>query len=307
MTKHTELFSELFREIESDLGTREMSLLVMEALINSIDTFKCNDREDFLEQFAELVEIISNTEPKFGVLNYNFAGLLHIFSDRLKGVSGKDLKKKSIKYIREIIGSCRGEENKLIINAEKINVEGKTILIHDHSHTVQDVLSHFKKMGRKFKVIIAEQDYDKTHSNIEKMHNLGVPFQVVPAYMLSHVHDTIDMAFFGAVTLKDTMHFVMDPGTHGIISELHMEQIPVHMFIETKKFSLWRSKARGEIFIHQHIRKHLFKPIEYERIKYSHDRAEVKLFTKIVTDSGVFNPDELKKFFEQKLAKELLS
>lgn len=303
MKKDTELFSKLFREIESDIGTREMSLLVLEALANAIKAFKCCNREDFITQFEELADAISNTEPKFGVLNYNFSNLLHIFTDRLKGVSGNKLKKKSIKHILEIITSCRGEENQLIKNSEKIKVEGKTILIHDHSHTVQDVLSHYKRMGKRFSVIIAEQDYDKTHSNIEKMHSLKIPFQVVPAYMLSHLHDSIDMAFFGAVTLKDTMHFVMDPGTHGIISELHIEKIPVHMFIETKKFSMWKSKKRGEIFIHKHKRTHHLKPIEYERIKYSHDRAEVKLFSKIVTDKGLFSPAELKKFYDTRLKK----
>ena len=96
------------------------------------------------------------------------------------------------------------------------------------------------------------------------------------------------------------MHFVMDPGTHSIISEFHVENIPAYMFIDTSKFSLWESKERGEIFIHKHLRQHHSKPIEYERIKYSHDRVPVKLFKKIITDEGVLNPGQLKELFDER-------
>ena len=182
-------------------------------------------------------------------------------------------------------------------------MDGKTILIHDHSHTVQDVLVHFKRQGKNFRVVIAEQDFDKTHSNIEKMHNAGIPFEVVPSYMLSHVHGKIDMLFFGALTLKDTMHFVMDPGTHSIISEFSVLNIPIIMFLGSSKFSLWKSKKRSEIFIYRHKRMHVSQPIEYDRIKYSHDRVPAELFTKIVTNKGIYTSSSLEKAFEERMVK----
>jgi translation initiation factor 2B subunit (eIF-2B alpha/beta/delta family) len=117
--------------------------------------------------------------------------------------------------------------------------------------------------------------------------------------MLSHIHDQIDMVFFGALTLKDTMNFVMNPGALSIITEFHLEKIPIYMFMGTDKFSLWKSKKRGEIFIHKHKRTHIHKPIEYERIKYSHDRVPAKLFKKIVTNEGVLTPLKLKKVFNE--------
>jgi len=205
------------------------------------------------------------------------------------------------KIAKEIVKDIKYHSQDLIKQSEKINVEGKTILIHDHSHTVRDVLTHFKKMGKKFKVVVAEQDFDKTHDNIEYLFSAGIPFQVVPSYMLSHVHDRIDMLFFGALTLKDTMTFVMDPGTHGIISEFHVAKTPIHMFIDTDKFSFWKSKKREGIFIHEHTRAHHAKPIEYERIKYSHDRVPSELFTKVITDKGVFKSEELKDVYKEKM------
>jgi len=304
MQKHkTKILSELLREIESDIGTRDMAFLVFESLTSSIKGFKSKNSKDFCEQFSHLVDVVSTTEPKFGILNYNFTKLMIAFNQIIanKQYSEKKWKKLAINEIKRILAKNKKMKKDLLVNSEKFNIEGKTILIHDHSHTVQDVLVHYKKMGRKFRVIIAEQDFEKTHSNIEKLHYYGIDFQVVPSYMLSHIHDQVDMAFFGALTLKDTMDFVMDPGTYGTISELKVDNVPIYIFIETNKFSFWKSAKRSEIFIHKHKRKHHSKPIEYDRIKYSHDRVPSKMFDKIITNKGVFTQDKLKKYFIEKM------
>ncbi len=206
-------------------------------------------------------------------------------------------KKTAINKIKKVMKEARKQKRQILKYSEKIKIDEKTILIHDHSHTVQDTLVYLKKKGRKFKVIIAEQDYEKTHDNIERLHAANIPFMVVPAYMLSHLHDQIDMVFFGALTLKDTMHFVMSPGALSIITEFTMEDIPVYMFLGTEKFSLWKSKLRGEIFIHKHTREHLNKPIIYERTKYSHDRVPADLLYRIVTNEGILKPEQIEKLY----------
>ncbi len=300
----TNTFSKLFRKLEAEIGTKDMALLVFDALVDSIQVFKAKTAHDFCSQFHELCDSVGNTEPKFGILNSNFAALNKKFEQTIcdKNYSEKRWKNLAIAEVKKIVDARRDSKKLILENSEKINLEGKTILIHDHSHTVHDVLAHNKYLGRNFNVVIAEQNFDKTHDNIERMYGLGIPFKVVPAYMLSHVTDRISMAFFGAVTLKDTMTFVMDPGTHGVISELHIDRIPIYMFIDANKFSLWKSKRRGEIFIHEHKRMHHEKSIEYDRIKYSHDRVPAKLFTQIITNEGTYTPSELKKSFVKKMA-----
>lgn len=301
MQSKIDLLSNLLREMEAEIGTRDVASLVLDALDEAVSVFQAKNVHDFCEQFEKLVKVFSSTEPKFGILNFHFGELLKKFKEDVcnENCEEKDWRSVVLNSI-EAIGKFAKEQKKMLLEfAEQLDVEGKTILIHDHSHTVQDVLVHYKNMGKHFKVVIAEQDFDKTHSNIERMYNAQIPFQVVPAYMLSHVHKTIDMLFFGALTLKDTMHFVMDPGTHGTISEFHVEHVPSYMFIDTAKFSLWKSKPRGEIFIHKHLRMHVSKPIEYERIKYSHDRVPAELFHRIVTNEGIFTPGELKKLFDR--------
>jgi len=304
MEKKIEHFSQLFRELEAEIGTRDLADMLLQALITSIKAFKADNISSFCEQFNDVVKIISNTEPRFGLLIYCFYRLQREFkNDYFQKLPEKKWKKVILKGVKEILKDFRDEIRKLIEYADEIDVEGKTILIHDNSRTVQDVLAHYKYMGKHFKIVIAEQDYEKTHNNIERMHKLKIPFQVVPSYMLSHIHDSIDMVFFGALTLKDSMNFVMNPGTHGIISEFHVEGIPIYMFINARKFSLWKSKKRMGVFTHKHKRTHHAKPIEYERIKYSHDRVPHDMFTKIVTNKGVFSPAELEKLFGNRLKK----
>lgn len=298
-------FSKLLRDLEAEIGTRDLANMFLHALLDTIKFFQCKDPSEFCKQFKYLVEILSKTEPKFGILNYYMAKFAKAFTGEVcgKGYSEQKWKTLVLKHIQGVLDEAKGNKQAILQHAQEIDVEHKTILIHDHSHTVQDVLAHYKKLGKHFKVVIAEQELDKTQSNIERLYAAQIPFQVVPAYMLSHITDHVDMVFFGGLTLKDTMHFVMDPGTHGIISEFHVEHKPIYMFIDTTKFSLWKSKKRGEIFIHKHTRQHHEKPIEYERIKYSHDRVPAELFTKIVTNEGVFTPDGVKKLFEKKAKK----
>lgn len=298
-----ELFSRLLRELESDIGTGATARTVLESLVDAIWSFKAKNTEGFCSEFEKLTDVISNTEPKFGVLNYHFISLMESFSKTIcdKNWDEKKWKRKAVKQVEDILKNHNDMRKKILKYAEGIKVEGKTILIHDHSHTVQDVLCHYKQMGKKFNIIVAEQDFEKTHDNIERFHNAGIPFKVVPAYMLSHVHEQIDMAFFGALTLKDSMDFVMDPGTIGTISEFHVVNVPIYMFLETSKFSLWKSKPKGEIFMREHQRVHHNKPITYNRIKYSHDRVPLNLFTRVITNEGVFDPAKLKEFFNKKL------
>lgn len=298
-----ELLSKLIRELEAEIGTIDVVTIVFDSFINSIKALRINEISDFCEQFKKLNLLIQNTEPKFGILNYYFAYLQKMISKNFKKnkIIEKRWKRVIYKQIKNIIKEIHSQQAELSKHAEEIDIENKTILIHDHSHTVYNVLAHYKYIGKHFKIIIAEQSFDKTQINIERMHHLQIPFQVVPAYMLSHIHKNIDMVFFGSLTLKDTMDFVMVPGALGIISEFNLAKIPVYMFTNTAKFSLWKSKKRSEIFIHKHLRTHLYKPIEYERIKYSHDRVPTDAFKSIITNEGVFTPKGISELFKRKL------
>ncbi|MBD3331098.1 hypothetical protein GF354_06280 [Candidatus Peregrinibacteria bacterium] len=295
MSSKIQLFSQILRELEVEVGTRDMATVVFEALIEAIQALEVEGHEEFEKQFDNLTKFVFDTEPKYGILINYFTILLNEVKK-----SEKTNRETIIKKLNEILKERRSENRKIYKFAEKINVEGKTIFIHDNSHSVHDVLKYYKRKGKHFRVIIEEQDFEKTQNSIEALHDAGIPFSVIPSYMISHIMASVDMVFFGCLTLKDTMEFVMSPGTHAVLTEFADHSIPSYLFINTNKFSYWKSKERGEIFYRKHTRKHHSKNIEYERIKYSHDRIPVKSFSKIVTDEGVFNPEQIKSVFEKK-------
>ena len=279
MVNDVDRLSKLLRELEADTGTSSTCNTVLVTLQKAMDRLQVSDGEAFYAELCKLTQILSETKPQFGILKYYFKKLK---ADCHRVKEDEDWREKVHQALADLHENARSQRERLLQNATSIEVKNKTILIHDHSHTVHDVLIAFKRAHKKFNVIIAEQDVEKTNQNIEVLHAAEIPFQVIPDYMLSHIQANVDMVFFGGLTLKDSMNFVMDPGTYGVISQFQTMKIPVYMFMNTAKFSLWKSKPRGEIFFHAHKRSHHAKAIEYDRIKYSHDRVPANLFHKII-------------------------
>src|SRR3989339_131778 len=296
--------STLFRQIELDKGTTELDTIVLSALVDAIKQYPITDIKKFQEIFKEIIALICQTEPKIAILMDHmfdvYEELLKVFQYDSKENQEK-IKSKLLKKIDEVIKDQKNKKQQLLKNAKKyVNIEGKSILIFDHSHTVQDVLTYLHNSGEKFKVIVAEQDIYKTEDIIASLHKSNIPFEVIPSYMLSHYEQNVDMLFFGAVTLKNTYDFVLDPGSLAIISEFHLTKKKTVMFITTSKFSLWKSKRGTEVYHHPQNRLHSRQKIEYKRLKFSHDRVPSKLFDIIITEEGNFTASELKKNYDEK-------
>ncbi|MBT7703643.1 hypothetical protein HN748_05400 [Candidatus Peregrinibacteria bacterium] len=300
--------SELFREIEVDIGATNLSLLVLESFADAVRGLKGQNHHNFYEALIKLTEFIKNTEPKFAIIIDSFYEILKLAHDEEMHHLNEDFplkKKKFLKRLKDLIKAERAEEKALVKHALEIDVEGKEILIHDNSRTIHRVLNALKRAGKHFRVIVAEQDPDKTGPIIEALHKKRIPFRVVPAYMITHVNEHIDMVFLSGLTLKSTMNFVMDPGTNGLVSQFHLMKKPVYLFMVTSKFSMWKAKKKIGVYSHVHRRRHHCKPIDFERIKFSHDRVSAKLMKKIVTEQGVFTPKQIETIFNKKLQKRL--
>jgi translation initiation factor 2B subunit (eIF-2B alpha/beta/delta family) len=299
-------FSTIMGAIERDIGTKDLSLLILYALRDSIKNYRGATLESLETQLKEIIHIINNTEPKYAIVIDNIFSVYKKIIELIK-IHNKNHHHKFIYYKKSIIKTIDGliknadKERKLILqSASNINLQNKTILIHDHSRTVQDVLWYLKKQKQKFKVVIAEQDMEKTLFNVEALTKHKIPFQVVPAHMLSNIEDEINMCFFGALTLKSTYDFVVDTGTNAIISEFHLKEKPIYIFMSVSKFSLWKAKKKMITNKEIDTRKHPSKKIQFERFKFSHDRVPLSSVDFTVTDQGIFKEHELKKLYQQK-------
>ena len=267
--------------------------MVLDALINAFAQYQFTSQEQFVEQFENIFELIRNVKPRYAIL---IDSLFKIAPQ----VDSTATKEELVKFIETIKTEYEIEMVLLQEHVRKIDAKDKNILIYDHSHSVQHALETLKTMGQNFTLLIAEQELGKTSDSITFAHDLKIRYKVVPSYMLSYLDETVDMAFFGAVTLQHGGQFVMDPGSKSIISHLHLEKKPVYIFLTTSKFSLWTIQShQREIYVKSHMRKHHLTDIEFERIKFSHDRVDWKLVDFTVTEKGIFNPEELNEEYSR--------
>lgn len=299
-------FSQLFKEIERDIGTRDLNLLVLKSFRDAIDYYKGDTVEKLYAQMKEVMRIVNNTEPKFSIIIdncFNVFEEMHscvIDAEKCHKHQFNRYKSCLLQSINRLIRKSAMDWKQLMIHAEAIDASGKTILIHDHSHTVHDALAHLKKHGQKFKVIVAEQDIEKTLSNIEFLSENKIPFQTVPDYMLSNVMDEIDLGLFGALTFKSTYDFVTSNGVHAVTSQLHLLKKPVYMLMTTSKFALWKAQKKAVVQRHSQTRKHPLKDLTFERFKFSHDRVPLENVSFTVTEEGILSARQMQNVYKRK-------
>lgn len=295
--------SKLFLDIEQEVGITKLDDLVLSSLCRAIHDFRESSEEDFFQQFYELFETVKNTQPRIALVIDHFYHLWNILCD----AQGKPHPDGHLFWERKIIKAIGGfrknirEEKKRMVKSGSAQIRnGDVILIHSLSTSVMDSLCRAKRKGKKFRVIIAEQEVEKTQKLIEKMDKSRIPFQVIPEYMLTHIEDEVSKVFLGAVTLNSNLNIVGDAGMNAVVSEFHIKKTPIYLFMLSRKFSLWKSSSSHHRYKAKTTRTHGYMPISFERIKFSHDRTPVDLFDFIITEQGKLNSDELSHVYDTK-------
>ncbi len=299
-TSIAEHMSGLFRDIESDLGTRDLTRLVAEALITSVTQFKPKHKVDFLRQMRDLIGTVKITKPRIALVIEQFYVVWQVLHEVGDSESSdiETCRRAVLDAVYHLQEKSKQSNESLVHHGIQQICDGETILIHSHSHTVLDVLRFAHSRGKKFHVIVAQQEMEKTYSIIEFLHAHRIPFHVVPEYMLSHIEKDVDKIFIGALTLNSNYCFVVDSGTMSLVSEFHVAKKPVHVFLTTQKFSMWESRQAHHTLKVKSTKIHSHKSISYEHIKFSHDRVPLHLASYIVTEKGVFSHEEIKLMYD---------
>ncbi len=302
MSSTSDKLSKIFLQIEADLGATDLAGFVMETLHETLGALKTNSVDDMFEQFRTLVLEIKNTQPRISLVIYYFYEIWEELQ--------KDKEKGEIKTIddfnevvKRTIVRLRVENDEdfesIILNGAELIKDGDNILVHSHSGTIRRIIAKAQSLGKKFNVILAEQEAEKTLDMIEYFSDNKVSFTVVPEYMLSHILHDVSKVFFGATTLNFEQNFICDAGSYSVLAEFHEVDIATYMFLSTKKFSLWQSEMQHHTY--KTKQKKMItkssKVIDYERVKFSHDRVPAKLFNYIVTESGTYNPTEIQEIY----------
>jgi translation initiation factor 2B subunit (eIF-2B alpha/beta/delta family) len=303
MKSYKQKLSRLFLDIERAGGTTHLNASVLTALCRAMHDFKEKDEEDFLEQFRSLLEEVKNTEPRIALVIdhlYHIWETLLVAREEDHPHGHRFWEKKIIEAIRKNRRKNGEEHQKMLKYGTDIIQDGDTILIHSRSRSVMDVLKLAQQKEKVFTVIIAEQESDKTCDLIEDLDIANIPFRVVPEYMLSHVEKDIDKVFLGALTINSDLNFVADAGTAAVVSEFHVTKTPIYLFLSTRKFSLWKARQAHHTFKATTRKTHDYKPIEFERLKFSHDRVDIGLITAVISENGKLSAKDIREVYETK-------
>lgn len=241
MKQVTHLVSDLLKDIETDLGTEDMSKLFIKALHESVLQLECKDLKHFTNELKHFIHMINNSRPKY-------ARLLDVCYKVWEEVKTHDTQENATVALGDILSKIESDRtnnmNHLYSYGSDIIEDGDTILIANRSTTVLEVLVEAHRIGKKFDVIIAELTDSRTQILARVLAQAGIPFSSVPAYELSHIIDRVNKVFMGAVTYICTGEYIMNTGSAGIVAMAQSHNIPSYMFMATSKFSLWKASAR---------------------------------------------------------------
>ena len=128
------------------------------------------------------------------------------------------------------------------------------------------------------------------------LNNNQIKYEVIPEYDLVHYFDNITKLFIGTQALTNDNYLICDPGTSNIVSECHIHNIPIVLFLKTLKFSHYPASD-------QNIRKNSYKDehdgVEYSFSIHSNDIIKLELINHIITEKGEITKDQIPAILEQ--------
>ncbi len=304
-----EHLSQLFLEIEGQIGTRDTAELVLDALLETIRDYDIKDDKKFCEKFEEVIKDIKNTTPRIGLVIEDFYEIWkelereehckkHLDCPRLKC---KDLKRSIKNKVKALKKQNRKSKKSITAHTIREIKKGDTILIHTNSHTILDALKAARRKKR-FSCIVAEQEHEKTMSIILDLQKSKIPFKVVPEYMLSHIEDEVSKVFIGGVTLNSFHHVVSNAGTKAIAAEFH-RKVPIYLLMGTRKCSFWNAKTLHHSYQEKQIKSTIHSETTYSRIKFSHDRIPMEMFDFAITEKGTMTGKAMLKWYKEEFTR----
>ncbi len=174
--------------------------------------------------------------------------------------------------------------------------DGDFIVIHSIEENIEHLIPEAKKRGINFKILVLKQDIITTGEILSILNENQIDFEVIPEYDLVHYFDKITKLFIGTQALTNDNYLICDPGTSNIVSECHIHDIPIYLFLKTLKFSHYSAAD-------QNIRKNSYQDkhngIEYYYSIHSNDIIKLKLIDHIITEKGEVLLEEIPTIREQ--------
>ena len=277
----------LFRDLCRVYSTSATSMIGLDSIQTAIKELVCED-SDLFKEIRKLSDAVKNTQPRMFPLD----NLMLILDKEIQSLyDGEQLTKESIdKTLQTFRIRLESDMNDLVKNGIEWINNGDFIVIHSIEENIEHLIPEAKKRGIDFKILVLKQDIVTTGEILNILNNNQIEYEVIPEYDLVHYFEKISKLFIGTQALTNDNHLICDPGTSNIVSECHVHNIPIVLFLKTLKFSHYP-------VIDQNIRKNTYSD-EHDGVKYSfsihsNDIIKLELINHIITEKGEITKDQI--------------
>ena len=283
----------LFRDLSRVYSTSATSMLGLESFQAAIEELVVNDKDLPLE-ITKLSDSIKNTQPRMFPLD----NLMIMLDKEVKALSNKNqlTRESAVKLLEIFKKRLETDVDSLIDQGVKWIENNDFIVIHSIEENIEHLIPEAKKRGLNFKILVLKQDIVTTGEILKILTDHQIEFEVIPEYDLVHYLDKITKLFIGTQALTNDNYIICDPGTSNIVSECHIHEIPIYLFLKTLKFSHYPASD-------QNIKKNKFQDefdgIEYNFSIHSNDIIRINLISHIITEKGEVSIDQISSMREQ--------
>ena len=293
MNKDQKTIDKLFRDLIRVYSTSATSLLGLDSIHTAIKELDCKD-SNLGNEIIKLSDIVKNTQPRMFPLD----NLMLILEKEIKPqIENKQLTKNFLYTILDTLQArLELDLGKLVKLGSEWIEDGDFIVIHSIEENIEHLVPEAKKQGINFKILVLKQDILTTGQILNILIDNQIEFEVIPEYDLVHYFDKITKLFIGTQALTNDNFLICDPGTSNIVSECHINNIPIILFLKTLKFSHYSASD-------QNILKNSFQDehqgVEYSFSIHSNDIIKLELISHIITEKGEVTKDEITVLREQ--------
>ena len=293
MNNDQKIINKLFRDLIKVYSTSATSIIGLDSIQTAIEELIC-ENNNLERELIKLSDTIKNTQPRMFPLD----NLMLILDKEIQSLSyKKQLTKETVTKILEKFRSrMKLDLDALVKSGIEWIKDGDFIVIHSIEENIEHLIPEAKKKGINFKILVLKQDIITTGKILNILNDNQIEFEVIPEYDLIHYFDKITKLFIGTQALTNDNQLICDPGTSNIVSECHIHNIPILLFLKRLKFSNYPSK-------NQNILKNNFQAehngIEYSYSIHSNDIIKLDLIDHIITEKGEVSLDEIPTIREQ--------
>ena len=293
MSKDQKTIDKLFRDLIKVYSSSATSMIGLDSIQTAIRELGCEDI-NLGNEIMKLSDVVKNTQPRMFPLD----NLMLILDKKIKPlIENKQLTKDFVSTILDTFRSrIESDLEALVKSGVEWIQDGDFIVIHSIEENIEHLIPEAKKKGVQFKILVLKQDIITTGKILKILNNNQIEYEVIPEYDLIHYFDKISKLFIGTQALTNDNHLICDPGTSNIVSECHIHNIPIVLFLKTLKFSHYPVTD-------QNIRKNTYNDehdgVEYSFSIHSNDIIKLKLINHIITEKGEITKDQIPAILEQ--------